>query len=69
MNLSWIDPYIDGVIEYCGSNDIYEIYKTLDINLKCIDKDVERQWKGNPFLNKFIPNKDLPFDYPLCSHF
>lgn len=43
MNLSWIDPYIDGVIEYCDSNDIYEMYKTLDINLKCIDKDVERQ--------------------------
>lgn len=25
-------------------------------------------WKGNPFLDKFISNKDLPFKYHLCCH-
>lgn len=39
MDLSWIDEYVEGVIEYCGSNDIYEIYNTLNINIKRIDKD------------------------------
>ncbi|NMB43263.1 MAG: helix-turn-helix domain-containing protein [Clostridiales bacterium] len=25
-------------------------------------------WKGNPFLDRFISNKDLPFKHHLCYH-
>lgn len=39
MSLSWIDEYVSGVIDYCNSRDIFEIYNTLDINIKKIDKD------------------------------
>lgn len=39
MNLAWIDEYVFGVIDYCHSNDIFEIYKTLDININRLDKD------------------------------
>lgn len=39
MNLTWIDEYVDGVIDYCYSRDIFEIYNTLNIKLKRIDKD------------------------------
>ena len=39
MDLSWIDQYIDGVIDYCGSNDIFEIYNTLNIKLKKINEN------------------------------
>lgn len=46
MNLSWIDQYVDGVKEYCSSNDIYEIYNTLNIEIKKIDKD-DPILKGN----------------------
>lgn len=38
-NLFWIDEYVSGVIDYCNSRDIFEIYNTLDINIKKIDKD------------------------------
>lgn len=36
---SWIDEYIDGIIEYCKSRDIYEIYNALDIKIVKTDKD------------------------------
>lgn len=39
MSLSWIDEYVDGVIHNCYSRDIFEIYSTLNINIKRIDKD------------------------------
>lgn len=39
MSLTWIDEYVDGVIDYCYSRDIYEIYDSLNIIIKRIDKD------------------------------
>lgn len=39
MNLTWIDEYVSAVIDYCYSRDIFEIYSTLNINIKRIDKD------------------------------
>lgn len=34
MNFSWIDEIVDGVIEYCDSRDIFEIYDILDVAIK-----------------------------------
>ena len=39
MSLQWIDIYVDGLIEYCYSIDVLEIYKTLDIKIKRIDRN------------------------------
>lgn len=39
MNLSWIDEYVDGVVEYCDSRDVFDIYNTLSINIKRVDRD------------------------------
>lgn len=39
MSLTWIDEYVNGVIEYCCSRDIYEIYDTLNIIIKRVDED------------------------------
>lgn len=37
MSLDWINEIIDGVIEYCGSNNIYEIYNTMQISLNRVN--------------------------------
>lgn len=39
MNYSWIDEYTDGIVEYCNSRDIYEIYNSLNIEIVKTDKD------------------------------
>lgn len=39
MSFSWIDKYVYGVIDYCYSKNIYEIYNTLEIVIKKLDKD------------------------------
>lgn len=46
MSLSWIDPYVDGVIENYDSNDVYRIYKSLGIHLIRVDKK-DNILKGN----------------------
>lgn len=33
MSLSWIDEYVDGIIEYCNSTDIIEIFSSLGISI------------------------------------
>lgn len=33
MELKWIDQYVDGVVDYCGSNNIFEIYSTFKIDI------------------------------------
>lgn len=38
-SFSWIDEYVDGVIELCYSKDAYEICNTLDISIIRINKD------------------------------
>lgn len=77
MSLSWIDEYVDGVIDYCYSNDVLEIYSILNINIKRIHKD-DNILRGNEAL--YIRNyfgievvfirDDLPYRYEkfILSH-
>lgn len=37
MNLNWIDDCINGIIEYCCTDDIIEICNLLDINICKLD--------------------------------
>ncbi len=39
MSFNWIDKYVNGIIDYCYSRDIFEIYSTLDMIIRKIDKD------------------------------
>ena len=39
MSLSWIDIHVDGVIDYCYSRDIFEIYNSLNIDIVRTSKD------------------------------
>ncbi|MDR7856344.1 MAG: ImmA/IrrE family metallo-endopeptidase [Tissierella sp.] len=77
MDLIWIDEYVDGVIDYCYSRDIFEIYNTLDISIKRLDKD-DLLLRGNEALYirnyfglevVFIKN-NLPYKYEkfVLSH-
>ena len=41
MSLSWIDAYVDGIIEHCNSRGIFEILSSLGISIYrvcCSDK-------------------------------
>jgi len=49
MSLSWIDEYVDGVIDHCYSNNIHEIYSTLNINIKRVDSN-HKVLQGNEAL-------------------
>lgn len=70
MNLTWIDEYVDGVIDYCYSRDIFEIYNTLNINIKRIDKN-DPLLQGNEALyirshfglEVVFIRDDLPYKY------
>ncbi len=46
MSLSWIDEYVDGVIENYNSNDVYEIYSNLDMNIIKVDRN-DNVLRGN----------------------
>lgn len=69
-NFNWIDEYVTGLIEYCNSKDIYEIYNTLNIEILKIDKD-NPTLQGNEALyirNYFgievvLIRNDLPYQY------
>lgn len=39
MNLNWIDKYIDGLIEYAETRDVFEIYNLLDIKISKVDEN------------------------------
>lgn len=70
MCLSWIDEYVSSVIEYCNSNDIFDIYSTFNIDIVKINKN-DLILKGNEAL--YIRNyfntevvfirDDLPYQY------
>lgn len=70
MSLAWIDEYINGVTEYCYSRDIYEIYDTLNINIKKVDKD-DLLLQGNDavYIRNYLGieavfiKTDLPYQY------
>lgn len=76
-SLSWIDEYVDGVIDYCYSTDIFEIYNILNINIKRVNKD-DYLLQGNEAI--YIRNyfgieivfirDDLPYKYEkfILSH-
>lgn len=77
MSLSWIDEYVDGITDYCYSNDIFEIYNTLNINIKRIDKD-NTLLQGNDaiYIRNYLGTEivfirdDLPYRYEkyILSH-
>lgn len=70
MNISWIDEYINGVTEYCCSRDIFEIYDSLNINIKKVDKN-DLLLRGNDavYIRNFLGieavfiRDDLPYQY------
>lgn len=70
MSLSWIDKYVDGVVDYCCSRDICEIYDTLNIIIKRIDKD-DLLLQGNEavYIRNYLGMEvvfvrdDLPYQY------
>lgn len=70
MNYSWIDEYVDGIIEYCNSRDIYDIYDYLGIKIIKLQSDnillqnSEALYHRNYFDEEvvFIRN-DLPYQY------
>lgn len=70
MNFSWIDKYVDGVIEHCYSRDIYEIYDALNITIKRVDKnDILLQGNEAMYIRNFVGNEivfirdDLPYQF------
>lgn len=70
MSLSWIEKYVDGVIDYCFSKDIYEIYDTLNINIAKVNKD-DLLLQGNEatYIRNYLGTEvvfirdDLPYQY------
>jgi len=70
MSFSWIDPYVDGVIENYDSNDVYQIYKGLGIHLIRVDRN-DSILKGNDamYIRSFYGMEvvylrdDLPLQY------
>ncbi|MCQ4921512.1 ImmA/IrrE family metallo-endopeptidase [Tissierella carlieri] len=69
-SLSWIDEYVHGVIDHCYSRDIFDIYNTLNINIKRVDKD-DPLLQGNDALyirsyfglEVVFIRDDLPYKY------
>lgn len=39
MSLSWIDKYVKGIFDYCHTENVYEICRTLGIGVIKIDKN------------------------------
>lgn len=37
--MDWIDKYVEGIIDYCNTNDVFEICKVLSIYISVINKD------------------------------
>lgn len=70
MSLSWLDEYVTGIIDYCNSANITEIYDTLNIKIKKIDKD-NPILRGNEaiYIRCYLDNEivfirdDLPSEY------
>ena len=77
MSLSWINEYVDGVIDYCYSKDIFDIYDTLGIKIVKTNKDdfILRENEGLYIRNYFdlevvFIRDDLPYQYEkfLLAH-
>ena len=77
MSLSWIDEYVAGVIEVYNSNDVYEIYSNLDMNIIKVDRN-DNVLRGNDavYIRSFYGievvylRDDLPSQYErfVLSH-
>lgn len=70
MNVSWINQYVDGVVDYCNSNDIFEVYKTLNIKIVKLDsKDILLNGNDAIYLRNYLDielvfiRDDLPYRY------
>ena len=66
----WIDSYIDGLVEYCETRDVFEIYNILDIKICKLDKnnsliiDNEALYIRNYFGDEIVfIREDLPYKY------
>lgn len=77
MGLSWINEYVDGVIEHCYSKDIYEIYNTLEIGIIRTDKkDFILQGNEALYIRNYLGSEvvfirdNLPYKYEkfVLSH-
>lgn len=77
MGLSWIDEYVDGVIDHCYSEDIYEIYHTLKIGIiKTCKEDLVLQGNEALYIRNYLGAEvvfirdDLPYKYEqfVLSH-
>lgn len=49
IDSTWIEESVEGIIEYCNSNNIYEIYNSLDIGIVRVDEN-DFILKGNDAL-------------------
>lgn len=70
MTLTWIDEYVDGVIDYCYTNDVIEIYNTLNITIIDVDKDYSLlQGSDAMYIRNYLGAEvvfirdDLPYQY------
>lgn len=70
MNLSWIDEYVEGIIEYCNSRDIFEILSALGIEIfKVHMEDALLQGNEAMYIRSYFNievvfiRDDLPFNY------
>lgn len=69
-SFSWIDEYVIGAIDLCFSNNVYEIYKFLNINIMKLDKEdtllcgYEAVYIRNYFgIEVVFIRDDLPYKY------
>lgn len=77
MSLSWIDEYVDGIIEYCNSRDIFEILSSLGISIyRVCCNDSVLQGNDAMYIRSYFNievvfiRDDLPYQYEkfVLSH-
>lgn len=77
MSLSWIDEYVDVIIEYCNTRDIFEIFSSLGISIYrvCCSDSVLQQNDAMYIRSYFgievvFIRDDLPYQYEkfVLSH-
>ena len=77
MSLTWINEYVDGIIEYCNSRDIFEILSSLGISIyRVCSKDKVLQENDAMYIRSYFNlevifiRDDLPYQYEkfVLSH-
>ena len=70
IDSTWIEESVEGIVEYCNSDNIYEIYSSLGIDIVRVDKE-DCILKGNDalYLRNYLDKEvvfirdDLPGPY------